>query len=470
MKRTLLGGAAAVLIAYLFISWRLGFSIEKQSNEPLQQIKGSSPYVEVVSNTFRRGWFVSEQDLTIGLFRNLPGASAAAPPFFAPIQIRFHNVIWHGPICGLTCIGLARVRTHTSFDPPLQGYLSSVFGSAEPLLIESRMGFGGGGSATVSSPAIKDAALSNGAHIAWGGFELKSEFARDYDSYSLHGSMPKLSYASVDGNLEFDDVDLVAHSKRALRTLFEGESNFVVGRISVSSAKAGGGVFNNVRGSYASAVNNGYMDISDKISVGAITASSLNFSGAHFDFSLNHLDADSLEQLSAAARQVNQDVSGPPEQRSARLMAAIKKPGIVLLSHGAQFALERFSIASSSGEASVSGTVTLTGVAESDFEAGADPKAMLQKLDAILDMSIDDAFLNGLPNGTKLTAQMQSFADQGLATHVNGKFHTKIAFHQGMTTFDGKSLSRPAPPPTPPPPTPPPPTPPPPTPPPAPHR
>ncbi len=448
MKRTLLAAAVALLIAYLFVSWRLGIVIEKQINEPLAQLKDQVPYVEVVANSYRRGWFVSEQDLTLDLFHNLAGAPAAATPFSTPIQIKFHNVIWHGPICGLTCIGLARVRTHVSFGPALQGFLSSAFGSAEPLHIESRMGFGGGGSATVSSPAIKDAALSKGARIGWGGAELTSEFSRDYKSYSLHGSIPKISYASGDGNqVEFDDFDLVGHSRLALRTLYEGESTVTISRISVLAAKAGGAVLSNVRGSYQSAANDGYMNMIDKTSVGAITASSLNFSGVHFDFSLNHLQMDSLEQLNAAIRKVNQDVSLPAEQRGAKLLAAIKEPGIVFLSHSPQFALDRFSIAIGGGEAHLSGTVTLNGVAESDFGAGADPKALIQKLAADLDMSIDDAFLNGLPNGARMMAQLQSFADQGLATHANGKFHSKIAFLQGMTTFDGKSLPQPAPPP-----------------------
>jgi uncharacterized protein YdgA (DUF945 family) len=450
LKKILLGAAVAVLITYGFVSWRLGFAIEKRIDEPIELLKGSTSYVQVVANTFRRGWFVSEQDLTLELFRNPAGAPAAATLFSNPVQINMHNVIRHGPICGLTCVGLARVRTHLSFGPPLQGYLSAAFGSAEPLQIESRMGFGGGGTAAVYSPAIKDAVLSNGARIAWGGFDLKSELARDYNSYSLHGSMPKVSYASVDGNqVEFDGLDLVAHSKRALRTLYEGNSDITIGRISVSAAKAGGAVLNNVRGSYESAVNGGYMNLTDKVSVGAITAASLNFSGAHFDFSFKHLDADSLEQLSAAIREVNQDVSLPPVQRSQNLLAAIKKPGIGLLSHSPQFALDRFSIATASGEASLSGTVTMNGVAESDFETGADPKAMIQKLSADLDMSIDAAFLNGLPNGARVTAQLQAFADQGLATHASGKFHTKIAFHQGMTTFDGKSLPQPVAAPTP---------------------
>ena len=312
------------------------------------------------------------------------------------------------------------------------------------------MGFGGGGSGSILSPAIKDVALSSGARIGWGGAELTSEFARDYDSYSLHGSMPKAAYASPNGDrVEFDDLDLVAHSKRALRTLYEGESTVTIGRLSVSAAKAGAAVFSNLRGSYQSAVSNGYMNMVEKISVGAITASSLNFSGAHFDFSLNHLEADSLEQLSAAMQKVNQDLSVPAAQRGSNLLAAVKGPGIGFLSHSPQFALDRFSIALGGGEARLSGTVALNGVAESDFGADSDPKAIIQKLDADLDMSIDDAFLNGLPNSARTMAQLQSFADQGLATHAGGKFHTKIAFHRGMTTFDGKSLPQPAPPPAP---------------------
>jgi len=445
LKKILLSAAFAVLIAYCFISWRLGFAIEKQIDAQLEQIKGRAPYIEVVANAYHRGWFISEQDFTVELFHGLAGAPAAATPPLTPVQIRIHNVLWHGPICGLTCIGLARVRTHLSFSPALQAYLSSAFGSAESLHIESRMGFGGGGSATVSSPAIKDTVLANGARIGWGGLELKSELARDSNSYSLHGSMPKVSYVSVDGNqVEIDDLNLVAHSKRALRTLYEGDSEFTVGRMSISAPKGGSAVLSNVQSSYQSAVNNGYMNMVDKISVGAITAASLSFSGAHLDFSLNHLEADSLEQLSAAIQKVNQEVSLPPAQRSQNLLAAIKEPGIAFLAHSPQLSLDRFSIALGGGEARLSGTVALKGVAESDFAAGADPKAIIQKLGADLDMSIDDAFLNGLPNGARMRAQLQSFADQGLATHADGKFHTKIAFRGGVTTFDGKSLPQPA--------------------------
>lgn len=450
MKRMLWGAGVAVAIAYSLISWRLGFAIEKQISASLLQLKGRTSYVSVVANMYRRGWFVSEQDITVELFEGLAAAPAGATSVIAPIEIKIHNVIWHGPICGLTCIGLARVRTHVDFGATLQAYLSSAFGPAEPLHLVSRMGFTGGGSGTVTSPSIKDAALSNGARVGWGGFKLQSEFSRDYDSYSLRGSMPKLSYAAVDNNrIEFDDFDFVARAQRELRTLYRGGFDATIGRISFSSSKTGAAILSNLRASQQSAVNNGYMSIVQKNYVATITASSLNLSEAHFDFSLNHLELDSLEQLSAAVQKVNQDVSLSAAQRGPIMLAAMKRPGIAFLSHAPQLALDRFSVAIGGGEARLSGTVTLNGVQESDFADGADPKVIVQKLDADLDLSIDDALLNGLPDGAKLMTQLQSFADQGLATHANGRFQAKVAFHQGMTTFDGKSLPQPAPPPTP---------------------
>jgi uncharacterized protein YdgA (DUF945 family) len=207
-------------------------------------------------------------------------------------------------------------------------------------------------------------------------------------------------------------------------------------------------VLSNLRGSYQSAANDGYMNMTYSTGVGAISAASLNFRDAHFEFSLKHLEMESFEQLRAAMQKVNQDSSLPPAQRGSRLLAALREPGIALLWHGPQFILDRVSISLGGGEAALSGTVALNGITDSDFGAEVDPKALIQKVNADLEFSIDDAFLNGLPNGAKMFAQLQAFAEQGLATHVSGKFHSKIAFRQGVTRFDGKSLPAPPPPPS----------------------
>jgi len=55
-------------------------------------------------------------------------------------------------------------------------------------------------------------------------------------------------------------------------------------------------------------------------------------------------------------------------------------------------------------------------------------------------LTLDDAFLASLPDGAKLSAQLQPLVDQGLLSHDNGKFHTKFLFRQGSATFNGKSF------------------------------
>jgi len=140
----------------------------------------------VVQNTFRRGWFSSEQDLTLELFGNLSAAPIApVPPKLFPFQLILHSVIRHGPVCGWTCVGVAHTETHLVVSGEVQEFLKSVFGSVEPLHLETRLGFFGGGSVTISSPPVQDAALKDGAHLSWGGLSLKDRFTAGYGSYAV---------------------------------------------------------------------------------------------------------------------------------------------------------------------------------------------------------------------------------------------------------------------------------------------
>jgi uncharacterized protein YdgA (DUF945 family) len=145
-------------------------------------------------------------------------------------------------------------------------------------------------------------------------------------------------------------------------------------------------------------------------------------------------------------RQFNQTTIVPADQRAAKMLEAIKEPGISFLSHQPEFGIDRVSIATAGGEARVGGVVRMPGVVPADFAGGKDPKAVTQKLDADLDCVLDDGLLKSLPGGAQFAARLQALAEQGLFSHENGKFQTKIAFHQGTATFNGKPFPPPAPP------------------------
>jgi uncharacterized protein YdgA (DUF945 family) len=452
VKKIVLGAIAALVSAYPLLTWLMGFAVERRVNEPLEQMRATTPYVQVVRNTFRRGWFSSEQDVTLEMFGNLPAASAAVSPKLFPFQLTLHSVIRHGPVCGWACVGVAHTDTHVAVSGAVQEFLESVFGSAEPLHLETRLGFFGGGSVTLRSPPVQDAVLKDGAHLSWGGLSLKSFFTTGFGSYALSGSVPRTVYAGANGKrIEVGNLTLDAHSHRVLRTLYAGDSSLAVERIGFSSPQpaAGNVSVDDVRVSTRSSADGGYMNIVSKTSTGAVVTAPLTLTGVHFDLSLQHLDMTSLEAMGVAMRGINQGSVLTPQERSAKMIEAIKEPGIAFLSHQPELGLDRVSIATQGGEARMSGVVRLHGVVPADFAEGTDPKTLIQKLDADLDCGIDDGFLRSLPaSGAQIAAQLQALADQGLFSHEKGKFQTKLAFHQGTTTFNGKAFPH-APPPAP---------------------
>jgi uncharacterized protein YdgA (DUF945 family) len=439
--------AAALVVLYGASAWFMGYSIEKRIGASLEEMQASAPYLKVVKSEFHRGWFVSQQDLTLQALQGaaLPGAAGAAIKS-GVLQLKVHSVIRHGPICGLTCLGLAHIDSRISFSGPIQEALGALFGSADPLRLQARLGFFGGGSASAVSPAFKDVVLGDGAHASWDGLDLSSAFSSGYDAYAMQTTIPHALYAAADGTgFDIKDVALDVNSTRALRSLYQGHTTLSVARMQFGGASVGAAptarsiTINDLRIDSQSSPSDGFMTFASKTSTAAVATSPLTLSAIHLDFTFRHLDMESLETLIVAMREANRDLSIVPEQRTAAMLAAIKQPGIALLSHQPQLSIDRISVASASGEALISGLIELHDVVAADFAAGADPKSLLKKLEVNLDLTLADGFLKSLPGGgANMNAQLQPLVAQGLLSHDDGKFHTKIVFHAGQATFNGK--------------------------------
>lgn len=424
---------ALVLIVLLYpaIAWVLGYSIEQRVDEFVQQFDASNSYLRISSNKFRRGWYVSDQELTLEPAQAALGGGS--------IRITIHNVIHHGPICGATCIGLAQIDSHLVFSPDLQPYVTAVFGSAEPLSLRSRLGFFGGGSASVSSPAIKEAAVGDG-HLSSDGFSIKGHYAANLDSYSIEGTVPKLTYQSKDGkHFQVSDIRVDVQSKRALRSLYAGDSSVTVDQLDFGPG-AGPGAFSASDFKLAShnTITDGFYSAAIKYGVATASAAPISLSGVNLNLTFRHLDADSLERLTAALREVNRDLGADPKERAARMMAAAKLPALDLLAKQPEISIDQISASSTAGSATLSGLVKIQGVRAEDLDAPAGMMALVNKVDANVDVTIDEAFLNSLPGGAASMRQLQPLVAQGLATQQNGKFHTVIGFHGGQATFNGK--------------------------------
>jgi uncharacterized protein YdgA (DUF945 family) len=436
MKRGLVIAGVVIVALYPITAWLMGYAIERRIDEFQQHLNDQNPYVKVSGVSFHRGWFSSDQELTLEPAQLALGAGT--------LRVTVHNTIYHGPICGMACIGLARVDSHLVFNEELQARVAAIFGGAEPLSIKSRLGLFGGGSTHVSSPAFKDAVIS-GASLASDGIDADSDYTANVDSYSTRATAPRLSYTGKDGKrFEVSNVAIEVHSKRALRTLYTGDSSFSIGKIAYGST-VGPGVFTaaDIRANSHAEIANGFLQAAVKYDLGAVQAGPVALTSTKMDVAFRHLDADSLERLTAQLREVNRDATITPQDRSATMLGAIKAPMMSLLEKQPEIGIERIVIATATGSTAITGSIKFKQLIAGDFDGDAGAKALIKKVDVDLDVSIDDAFLNSLPGGQSSIARLQPFVSQGLATHDNGRFHTIVGFHDGQATFNGKSFGPP---------------------------
>src|SRR5580698_9779694 len=122
----------------------MGRIIESRSTTAMAEMSDQAPYITVIENKYHRGWYTSEQDLTISLFAAqmaglAPLAGGNSEAFAKGIPVTVHSVIHHGPICGLSCFALAHVDSHLILSNEAKAAITLIYGSVEPLTISSRL-------------------------------------------------------------------------------------------------------------------------------------------------------------------------------------------------------------------------------------------------------------------------------------------------------------------------------------------
>ncbi len=450
-----MGAVLVLVLAYPAIAWLAGYAIEKRVRDATAALQAQVPFLTVTDLHYRRGWYVSEETLTVDVLHGklpagllLPGAAVPNPAATA-LRFTIHNVIHHGPICGPGCFGLAQVETQFTAPTDLHVVLAKLYGTVDPLRMRSRLGFFGGGSMTLTNLPFHDVSLDGKGRLSWDGITLTAEHSGAFDSLMIHAAAPGARYVGADGaHAELAELSFDMNLRRALRSLYTGTTVFSARQVAVAGV-AGKGSFSmdGLRVASNSSASDGYMTASALTGTGQIVTAPITLSGVHFDFTLRHLEMESLESFTAAIRRSNQDAAAPPAVRAANMLAVFKTQGLQVLIHQPEIDVDRVSFATSAGEALLTGVVRLRDVGPADIADGADPKAVLRKIEADFDFSIDDAMLASLPGGGAVKDKLQAFAQSGMVKQDAGKSRTKISIRQGELTFNGKPFPLGGPPP-----------------------
>jgi uncharacterized protein YdgA (DUF945 family) len=302
----------------------------------------------------------------------------------------------------------------------------------------------------MSSPAFEHAQVSQDMRLGWGGLDSTMHYGAQQDWYDISAKAPSLRLDGPKGTLQLDDMSIDVHSKRLLRTLYEGDSRMEMKRLGVTgSDEAQQVTISDLLFVGNNHAQDGFMSANYRFGAGPIVSQLVTLSSAHMDLTWKHLGLESLEAVTVALRAAGQeqDASTTPAARTKKMMAALKQPLGALLLEQPEMDLDRLSAANAQGQGLVTGAIRLVGVGAADFET---PALLLRKLDVRLDIAIDEAFLSSLPGlGANSLTQLQPMIDQGFITRSNGALRTQILFRGGQPTFNGKPFKpsdvRPAP-------------------------
>lgn len=449
MNKKVLVTVVILVLLYPAAAWVMGRVIESRSSAALTEMTDKAPYLTVTDNKYHRGWYTSEQDLTISLFAGqmaglapLMGSSGQALAKGIPVTL--HSVIHHGPICGWSCFALAHVESHLVLSNEAKAAVTLIYGSAEPLTISSRMGFFGGGTTLFTSPALNATALPGGGKLSSDGFRIRVKYTRHHDAYTVEGALPHLLVDGSDGKrLEIKSVGFKSSSTRALGELYATDFDFGIDTISYAGVQGSQPLLiSDFKYLAKSTVEGGFISFAIQLDTGAVAAAGVKLKDAHFDLSLRHLDMAALAALTDKIRAIYQEQAkeqtSDPLKNSQLMSATLRERGLPLLLKQPVLSLDRIGLDTTSGQVLLTGTLRMPGVTAEDLASDAATSALLQKLVGDFELSLDDSALNELPGAGSIPPQLETMAQQGYFTHDNGRWHATIHSAGGQNTFNGK--------------------------------
>jgi uncharacterized protein YdgA (DUF945 family) len=437
-----------VLIAlYPGAVWLTGRLMEQRVQQALARAQQQIPYVRILEQHYRRGWYRSAQDVTLALDlgKLVPMPIATAVSSGLTIQIR--SVIHHGPVCGLTCFGAARMESVWVPGADIAPIVAKYYGATPPLSVSTRFGYFGGSSGTVSTPPLPNVALPDNGHLIWGGFTADVSSSANMDRFSVHASMPRLVVqGGTDGKrLEVSALTLDTTSRRVVGTLYGGDMDLRVERIAYHAPNAPDWSAAKIRYAGQLPVSSGYMDIVEQFGTGPLQVMGTQLNETHFDFAFRHLQVQALASLQSQMRSLNQQKGLGLRSDVSGTLAGLREPLQQLLLAKPELQFDRVGVTTAKGQILLHGSVRMADVTAADLSADSDPRLLLlQKLDVSVDLTADDGALAELP---ALTAQAQqqlpALAQQGLVTHQNGHWHTTMRLAHGQTMVNGKAMGAP---------------------------
>jgi uncharacterized protein YdgA (DUF945 family) len=431
-----------ILLSYPGIAWVSGMTVESRLQHNEQQVLDKLPYLTVVKRDYHGGVYRSTLVTTYGL-RN-PAALqamkiAGAVPSSATITVA--SSIQHGPIPGMHAVALAVIDSTIVTPPELQQELAAVIGSKPILHVHTTLGFLGGATYDVTSPAFS-LKLADGSNLVWGGLTGTLSATHDQAHWSARLSAPHLLVQGGQGGFELTGAEYSGSEDKALDGLYVGDATFTIERVDGSGPRpASDFSLQRISLTSTSNANGEYFNYRIDVAADAAKFAAAQLSNLMYSESFEHIDGPSLLAFADALRAAERQANGNQAQLQAGMLDAFRHQGADLVAHDPVINIRQVSFTMPEGSLQLSARISAPGLAAGDLQQWpAGIMALRSHAQVTADLRVDNGLLQkflAMGSNPKIATQLSSFEQQGYLTAGAAAVTTHLELSNGMITLNG---------------------------------
>ena len=369
-------------------------------------------------------------------------ASDEAPVADAkPFRFTVRNDVLHGPVLGTGGLGLARVDTHLELGADVRKKIEEVFGTEKPAFeMRTRVGFFGGGTTTLKSEGRKLITKDKNTDVTYDTFKVAVGFSRNADSYDVDGGIPRIEVRDSSDATHFTlkDLTIDGEGERVRGDLYDGDFAFRVKEVKVKG-KGDEVLIEDAHYVVDQKTKDDFVNMSAQFGTGQIKSDQIkqfnvDVKEVHYNFSLRHLHAPSLEKVMTGIKAAYTVSLTDPSKVEAAMFEPLKENAAELLAHDPEFGIDRIGLVTADGEIVAKGVIKLVGATPEDFSAGGG-MGLIAKLDSDITIEASQKALEKFPNGATMAG---AAVDGGYAKREGDKLVCHITYKAGELLINGK--------------------------------
>lgn len=441
--KVLLAIGGIIVLSYPGIAWVTGMAVESRLQHSEQQALDKLPYLSVVKREYHRGVYRSTVVTTYGLripaLQAMKIGGAAGLPSSATITVASN--IQHGPFAGSHALALAVIDSTVVLPPALQQELAGVIGSKPILQLHTTLGFLGGATSDLTSPAFS-LRLADGSNLAWGGLTGTLAATRNQAHWSARLSAPQLQVQSAQGGFELTGVEYSGSHDKALDGLYVGGGTFTIERLDGSGPRpASHFSLQRISLTSTSKENGEFFDFRVDIAADAAKLAAMQLTNVMYSESVEHVDGPSLLAFADALRTAERQAGGSQAQLQTGMVDAFRQHGIDLVLHDPVINIRQLSFTMPEGSFLLSARISAPGLGRGDLQWPAAITALRTHAEVTADLRVDNGLLQTLlamgGSNPRIAAQLTSFEQQGYLTAGPAAVTTHLELAGGRITLNG---------------------------------